>query len=101
MAASGEDAIGKTILVDYDLVTLDIRMPGVSGLDALSVIRGIRAHSVLAIISGYLSDFDAEMFQQADVVLSKPVQLDLLKQVIQLSKEIREHRRALRDLGDL
>ena len=76
-------------------------MPGVSGLDALSVIRGIRAHSVLAIISGYLSDFDAEMFQQDDVVLSKPVQLDLLKQVIQLSKEIREHRRALRDLGDL
>ncbi|MCZ6632356.1 MAG: response regulator [bacterium] len=100
VVASGGDAIGKAILVDYDLITLDIRMPGVSGLDALSVIRGIRAHSILAIISGYLEGFEAEAFQQADVVLSKPVPLDLLQQVFQLSKEIRAHRRALRDLGN-
>jgi CheY-like chemotaxis protein len=28
IVASGQDAIGKAILTRYDLITLDIRMPG-------------------------------------------------------------------------
>lgn len=45
VVSSGEDAIGRAIMVEFDVITLDIRMQGISGLDALSVIRGLRARN--------------------------------------------------------
>ena len=97
---SGEDAIGKAILLDYDLITLDIRMPGVSGLDALSVIRGLRPHAMLAIISAYSKDIDPEALEAADVVLGKPVSLERFQSILKLTQEIADRRKAIRDLGD-
>ena len=97
---SGEDAIGKAILVDYDLITLDIRMPGVSGLDALSVVRGLRPHAILAIVSAYTRDLDPEAFRAADVVLSKPVSIERFQEVLKLTREIVVKRDAIRELGD-
>ena len=38
-AASGEEALEALAKSDYDVVLLDIRMPGMSGLDALREIR--------------------------------------------------------------
>ena len=99
-AASGEDAIGKAILRDYDLITLDIRMPGVSGLDALSVIRGLRSHSVLAIISAYSRDIDPEALKAADTVLNKPVSLACFQSILKLTQEISERRKAIREIGE-
>lgn len=96
---SGEDAIGKAILVDYDLITLDIRMPGVSGLDALSVIRGLRPHAILTIVSAYTRDIDPDALKAADVVLTKPVSLEKFQAVLKLTGEIAERREAIRELG--
>ena len=98
---SGEEAIGKSILEDYDLITLDIRMPGVSGLDALSVIRGLRPHSIVAIISAYTRDIDPEAFKSADVVLAKPVSLEKFQEVLKITREISERREAIRKLGEI
>ena len=99
-ATSGEDAIGKAILLDYDLITLDIRMPGVSGLDALSVIRGLRPHAVLAIISAYTRDIEPDALRAAGVVLSKPVSLERFQSVLKLTEEIAERRKSIRALGE-
>ena len=98
--SSGEDAIGKAILVDYDLITLDIRMPGVSGLDALSVIRGLRPHTVLAIISAYSRDIEPEAVRAADTVLGKPVSLEKFQTVLRLTQDISERRQAIREVGE-
>ena len=97
---SGEDAIGKSIMADYDLISLDIRMPGVSGLDALSVIRGLRPHAILAIVSAYVDDIDPEALSAADVVLSKPVSLEKFQKVLKLTQEIAERRASIREMGD-
>lgn len=97
---SGEDAIGKAILLDYDLITLDIRMPGVSGLDALSVIRGLRPHAVLAIISAYTRDIEPDALRAADTVLSKPVSLERFQSVLKLTEEIAKLRKSIRELGE-
>jgi CheY-like chemotaxis protein len=96
---SGEDAIGKAILVDYDIITLDIRMPGVSGLDALSVVRGLRPHAILAIVSAYTRDMDPDALTAADVVLSKPVSIERFQDVLKLTQEIADRRQAIRELG--
>jgi CheY-like chemotaxis protein len=96
---SGEDAIGKAILVDYDVITLDIRMSGVSGLDALSVIRGLRPHTIIAIISAYTDDLGEDDLHGADVVMSKPVKIDRFRMLLDLSREIAERRQAIRGLA--
>jgi len=97
--SSGEDAIGRAILKGYDLITLDIRMEGVSGLDALSVIRGLRPHTILAIISAYTHDIRPDDLAAADVVFSKPVPMDRFRTLLKLTQEIVDRRGAVRELG--
>jgi DNA-binding response OmpR family regulator len=75
-AASGEDALGKVIGQTYDLITLDIRLRGASGLEILSPIRNMCPHAIIAIVSGHIpDDFTTEMAGCADLLLHKPVNL--------------------------
>jgi two-component system invasion response regulator UvrY len=38
-ASNGQEALGKVLKSEYDLVVLDIKMPGKSGLDVLKEIK--------------------------------------------------------------
>jgi CheY-like chemotaxis protein len=87
-------------LINYDLSTLDIRMPGISGLEALSVIRGIRPHTILAIVSAFVNDLDDDSKTTADVILTKPVSLVTFQELITLAREISERCGAIRLLGE-
>lgn len=98
-ASSGEDAIGKTILAPYDLISLDVRMSGVNGLDALSVIRGLSAHTVIALVTAYVEVLEDDDIDAADVVLPKPVSLDAFKSLLALTAEIVDRRKRIRELG--
>ncbi len=98
-AESGEDALAKAVLARYDLVTLDIKMPGVSGLDILSVIRGMMPWSVIALVSGYTEDIEETALEFTDVVLPKPVRVKVVQQLVQVSKELAEMRASIRSLG--
>ena len=97
---SGEDAIGKAIMAKYDMITLDIRMPGVSGLDALSVVRGLQPHAIIAIISAYVQDIEADSREAADIIMAKPISVGKLRKVMSLVREISERRMEIRGLGD-
>ena len=98
-AESGEEALARAVQSKYDLVSLDIKMPGVSGLDILSVIRGMMPWSVIAIISGYTEDISEMALDSTDVVLSKPVHVDTIQKLVQISKELAEKRGSIRSLG--
>lgn len=75
-ASSGEEALTKVIGETYDLITLDIRMPGASGLEVLSPIRNMCPHAIIAVISGHIpDDFTQEMAGCADLIMHKPVNL--------------------------
>ena len=54
MASSGEDALRLALQAKYDLVTLDIRLPDVSGVDILPTIHSIFPHSIIVILSAYI-----------------------------------------------
>ena len=69
------------------------------GLDALSVIRGLLPHTIIAIISAYTEDLSEEDIESADVVLAKPVRVDSFLELMGLTREIRDHRDSIRDLG--
>ena len=99
-AESGEEALAKSIQMRYDLVTLDIKMSGVSGIDILSVIRGMMPWSVIVIVSGYTEEVPEMAMDHTDLVLAKPVRLDLLQKLVEWTLELAEKREAIRGLSE-
>jgi DNA-binding NtrC family response regulator len=78
LAATGSEAIDKVKASDYDLVTLDLIMPEMSGLDALSEIKRSSPKVPIMIITGNATE---KLIDQAGVlgacrVMYKPIQLD-------------------------
>jgi DNA-binding NarL/FixJ family response regulator len=52
-ASSGQEAIKKVGVSDYDLILLDISLPGMSGLDVLKQIRLLKPSVPILILSMY------------------------------------------------
>ena len=99
-AESGEEALAKAIQTRYDLVPLDIKMSGVSGIDVLSVIRGLMPWSVIAIVSGYTEEVPEMALDHTDLVLAKPVRIDILQKLVELTGDLVEKREAISGLAD-
>lgn len=59
-AVDGKDAVNKSSLKDYDLITLDITMPNMDGIQALKAIKGAKPTQKCVMISA--------MGQQAMVI---------------------------------
>jgi DNA-binding NtrC family response regulator len=51
-AAGGEEAIKVVEKDDFDLVTIDLVMPEVSGIDAIEIIRRQKPHLPVVIVTG-------------------------------------------------
>jgi CheY-like chemotaxis protein len=99
-AESGEDALTKVIRTDYDLILLDIQMPGVSGLEILSLIRDMCPHAIIAIVSGYIPDkVSPEVAGCADVMIPKPVPLSTFEALFQSAGRICEEVERIKSLG--
>ncbi len=78
LAVSGQEAIDKIQTTAYDLVTLDLIMPEMSGLDVLREIKQISPRLPIMIVTGNATD---RLVREAGVlgacrVLYKPVELD-------------------------
>jgi DNA-binding NtrC family response regulator len=73
-AANGDEALARLQNHQFDLITLDMRMPGPSGLDVLKQIRTMKADVDVVIISGYMTPkntAEAKDWGAADVI-NKP-----------------------------
>ncbi len=78
LAESGRDAIDKVRNNRYDLVTLDLIMPEMSGLDVLSAIKKFSPQMPVIVITGNATD---RLVNEAGVmgacrVMYKPVLLE-------------------------
>jgi len=78
MAGDGLEAIEKVKATAYDLVTLDLIMPEMSGLEALAEIKRASPKVPIMVITGNATD---KLVDQAGVmgacrVMYKPIQLD-------------------------
>lgn len=78
MASDGTDALKKLESTEYDLVTLDLIMPEMSGLEVLTSIRKISATVPIMVITGNSTDklVNTAGVLGASRVLFKPVTLD-------------------------
>lgn len=83
-AASGEEAL-ETLRRDPPALTLlDVRLPGMSGIETLSAIRRISAEAPVILVTAYadLREAVAAVKGGADDYLAKPLDLDELETAI-------------------
>ena len=83
-ASDGREAIERTKFGSLDGIFLDLRMPGMGGLDALDVLRREHPHLTIIVTSASLiDDVGAEVKGRgADAYLPKPVILSELRAVL-------------------
>ncbi len=102
IAYSGEEALTQVIRGSYDLITLDIRMPGASGLEILTLLRNLRPHAIIAIVSGHLPEkISAETAGCADVIIRKPIHLRKFTGLLNGAARIFDTMQEIRLLGDV
>jgi DNA-binding NtrC family response regulator len=80
---NGADAIQKVRHNEYDVLILDLKLPGIGGLETLRVIKAERPNLPIIMITGHggsdvTDDFSREVFE----FLPKPIAIDKLVQSI-------------------
>lgn len=110
-ASTGEDALGLIEQTPYDIVLLDLKMPGMDGMEVLGRIHPSHPDTLVIVITGYATIETAieAMKQGAYDFIPKPFKPDQLRIVVdraiekkRLTDEAqrleRERRRTLKDL---
>lgn len=88
-ACSGEEALELVRTRPYDVALLDLRMPGMDGLELYRRIRELQAGTVALIVTAYASSETAHDALEAGAwrVLSKPVQTEQLINLVDEAME--------------
>ena len=92
---SGESAVEAASAARLDLVVLDVRMPGLDGLDALALMHEHLGGAAALVMTGYASEADTIRALRLGVAdyLKKPFELSLFLQkvtdLIQLTRQRR------------
>lgn len=77
---NGQDAIRLNEEKEYDAVVLDIKMPGIDGLEIMKQMKNQRPDLPIILITGHKcpDDEDKRMLAHAKDCLVKPVSIDVL-----------------------
>lgn len=80
VATSGLLALGRVREDDFNVLILDVKMPGIGGLGLMVEIRRKRPDVPVILLTGHGSVVDAEMGMKAGAVdyLMKPIDIDEL-----------------------
>ena len=68
-AASGEEAVAMAVEHDPHVVVMDLRMPGMDGLEATRRIRALRAGQQVVLYTAYLDETVEAQAREAGVAL--------------------------------
>lgn len=77
---SGDEALQRLREESFDVVLLDVKMPGLSGLEVLRVIRRTHPDVKVVLMTGHGSAEDTELGLRlgASACLQKPVELEAM-----------------------
>lgn len=92
LAKDGDEALGMIQTTHYDLAVLDIKMPGLSGLDLLDRAREARSDLLVVIMTAEASMKNAveAMKRGAYDYITKPFDLDVIDAIIEKIDKARE-----------
>jgi two-component system nitrogen regulation response regulator GlnG len=92
LAKDGDEALGMIQTTPYDLAILDIKMPGLSGLELLDRAREIKSDLLVVIMTAEASMKNAveAMKRGAYDYITKPFDLDVIDAIIEKIDKARE-----------
>jgi len=98
----GEEAFRSLLATEYDVALLDLRMPGLGGIDLCTRIVENRPDVPVVVITAFGSFESAVAAIRAGAYdfISKPVEMDILKLVVERAARHHELERKVRTLGE-
>ena len=78
VAESGEEGVNKERGKKYDLIFLDLKMPGMSGIEALKEIRKVNKETPIYIITAFYKEF----FDDLNAAVKEGLKYELIKKPI-------------------
>lgn len=83
-ASNGNDALSRCEEKPFDVVITDIAMPGIDGLDLLSMIKALNADTRVVVITAYGSDEREEQAYKrgAEMYIEKPFDLREIRDIV-------------------
>ena len=85
IANNAEEGLRKVQAESPDIVLLDVRLPGMSGLDALKEIKALQPDSIVIVMTAY-DDVETTiqaMQRRAFDFIAKPIDLDQVKSILE------------------
>lgn len=84
LARNGEEAIAQKLSAAFDLTLMDIKMPGLDGIETYRRYKRIDPHSNVYLMTGFAPEAqrDDALTEGALGVLSKPLDIDALLTVV-------------------
>ena len=85
LAMGGYEAIGMYKTQTYDMILLDLKMPGLNGFEVLEKLKAIKIPPPVYALTAdvYKDTYDRVMYAGFTGLLEKPLQLDLLFEAIE------------------
>jgi len=91
-AADGLEAVSLCADNRYDVITMDLEMPRMGGIEALTAIRKTHPDVPILVVTGYARDAQRALNAGAIKVLTKPLRLrdleDEVRGVLPLASEL-------------
>ena len=90
-ASNGVDALEIFNQEPFDLVLTDLGMPVMSGWEVASAIKELAPEVIIAIITGWGSQFDPGELKKngVDIVVNKPFRVNQILNLVQEAREIK------------
>ena len=84
LATNGHEALETASQQQFDVVLLDVKMPGISGLEVLAKLRGTHPNTRFIVVTAMAdSDTVAKAIKLgADDFIAKPLDLDVLEESV-------------------
>ena len=84
-ASNGYEAIDKVTATPFDVILMDIRMPGINGVEAFMEIKRIRPDATVMMMTAYSVEalIEKALKEGASGVMHKPLNIDKVIEFIQ------------------
>jgi DNA-binding NtrC family response regulator len=95
-ASTAERALILMATSDFEVIISDVRMPGMSGLDFLKELKGLRPETIVILVTGCEASLSVEALRAgAYAFLEKPLRMETF---IPLVRTALEHAQCLRQI---